>query len=153
MVLWLKPSILLLSLADLLRTCPQTRSTWARWRARASWPTLSWTRRSSRACWTCPHGWPSTVCAATRLPSEWVRNAVVSWDVFCSGGGWSNLQRRAGWPLFLGGSLHSAALWYNNCTHAGMNKSRRWLAHPEYVEWSCSLMSIFIFFHPKLQFL
>lgn len=59
-------------LVGLLRTCHQTRSTWARWRGRVTWPTWSWMRRSSRACWTCPPGWPSTVCAATRPPSGWV---------------------------------------------------------------------------------
>lgn len=61
----------LLRFVGLLRTCPQTRSTWALWRGRVSSPTWSWMRRSSRACWTCPPGWPSTVCFATRLPSGW----------------------------------------------------------------------------------
>lgn len=129
MLPWLKPPILLLSLADLPRTCPQTRSTWAHWRARASWPTWSWTRRSSRACWTCPHGWPSTVCAATRLPSGWVRDAVVSWEVFCSGG-WSNLQRRAVWPLFLDSFLHSAGLWY-------INRTQAWISADADTPWKC----------------
>lgn len=53
------------------RTCRRTRSTSARWRGRVSSPTWSWTRRFSRACWTCPPGWPSTAWNATRPPSGW----------------------------------------------------------------------------------
>lgn len=64
-------------IAGLPRTCRQTRSTLARWRGKVTWPTWSWTRRSSRACWTCPRGWPSTACAATRPPSGWVTLVIL----------------------------------------------------------------------------
>lgn len=89
-----------LCLVDLQRTCHQTRSTWARWRVRANWRTWSWMRRSSRACWICPPGWPSTVCAAIRLPSGWGTLANVGFCKYAQRFTKSTYRLASCFPLF-----------------------------------------------------
>lgn len=64
-----------------------------------------------------------------RHPGEWGTLAVGSWEVFCSGG-WSNLQRRAVWPLFLDSFLHSAGLWY-------INRTQAWMSADADTPWKC----------------
>lgn len=50
--------------------------------------------------------------------------------VFAVAAGKTTCKDESAGPLFLVSSSHSAGLWYINCTHAGVNKSRRWLARP-----------------------
>lgn len=66
------------SLVGSPRISLQTKSTWAPWRGRGSWPTWSWMRRCCRMCWNCPPGLQSPGSTATRRPSGWAEGAVMA---------------------------------------------------------------------------